>query len=125
MFSKISKHLSIIVAVVLCLQVGFAGTTASAAAPAVKELNFVFLHGAGGNPCGPQLLSDSILEKLPDYINKYQQANPGVEIKFDMLNRCYPSDVDVQTWAANIADTIDKHFAGKKNLPRHSFSQRR
>jgi len=116
MFSKISKHLSIIVAVVLCLQVGFAGSTASAATPAVKELNFVFLHGAGGNPCGPQLLSDSILEKLPDYINKYQQANPGVEIKFDMLNRCYPSDVDVQTWAANIADTIDKHFAGKNNL---------
>ncbi len=76
----------------------------------------MFLHGAGGNPCGPQFLADSVLEQIPDYINKYQQANPGIEIKFDMLNRCYPSDVDVETWAANIADTINKHFAGRGNL---------
>src|SRR4030042_912849 len=117
MFSKIYKWFSITVAVVLCLQLGFSGSTASPAnGPPVKELNFVFLHGAGGNPCGPQLLADSILEQIPDYINKYQQANPGVEIKVDMLNRCYPSDVDVETWAANIADTIDKHFAGRGNL---------
>jgi pimeloyl-ACP methyl ester carboxylesterase len=117
MVSKIFKWLSIIVAVVLCLQLGLPGSISSASdGPTVKELNFVFLHGAGGNPCGPQLLADSILEQIPDYINKFQQANPGVEIKVDMMNRCYPSDVNVETWAANIADTIDKHFAGKGNL---------
>lgn len=117
MFSRISKYLSIGIAAVLCLQAVFSGSTVSAAnGSAVKELNFVFLHGAGGNPCGPQLLADSILQQIPDYINRYQQANPGVEVKVDMLNRCYPSDVDVETWAANIADTVDKHFAGRGNL---------
>lgn len=117
MLTKISKWLSIVVAVAMCLQLALSGSTVSAAnSPAVKELNFVFLHGAGGNPCGPQLLADSVLEQIPDYITKYQQAHPGVEIKVDMLNRCYPSDVDVQTWAANIADAIDTHFAGRGNL---------
>ncbi len=117
MFSRIVKWLSIAVAVALCLQLGFSGATVSAAnGPAVKELNFVFLHGAGGNPCGPQLLADSVLEQIPDYILKYQQANPGVEVKVNVLNRCYPSDVDVETWAANIADSIDNHFAGRGNL---------
>ena len=117
MFTGICKYLSIALAVVLCLQAVFTGSTAYAASGAtVKELNFVFLHGAGGNPCGPQMLSDAVLEQIPDYITKYQEANPGVEIKVDMLNRCYPSDVDVETWAANIAATIDNHFAGKKNL---------
>ena len=117
MFSRISKWLSITVAVAMCLQLGFSGLAVSAAnGSAVKELNFVFLHGAGGNPCGPQLLADSVLEQIPDYINKYQKANPGIEVKVDILNRCYPSDVDVETWAANIADTIDKHFAGRGNL---------
>jgi pimeloyl-ACP methyl ester carboxylesterase len=116
MFSRISKWLSIIVVAALFLQLGYFSPTVSAATPTVKELNFVFLHGAGGNPCGPQLLADSILEQIPDYIASYQQANPGIDIQVDMLNRCYPSDVDVQTWAANIADAIDNHFAGKGNL---------
>jgi pimeloyl-ACP methyl ester carboxylesterase len=117
MFSRISKLLSIVIALTLFLQLGYFSPAASATDnPTVKELTFVFLHGAGGNPCGPQLLSDSILEQIPDYVNKYEQANPGVEVKVDMLNRCYPSDVDVQTWAANIADTIDQHFAGRGNL---------
>jgi len=116
-FRRIYQCVYIAVAVAICLQFGFAGSTASAAnSPAVRELNFVFLHGAGGNPCGPQLLSDSILEQIPDYIEKYQQAHPGIEIKVDMMNRCYPSDVAVETWAANITDSIDKHFAGRENL---------
>jgi pimeloyl-ACP methyl ester carboxylesterase len=116
-FSKISRYLSIIIAAVLCLQVGYFSPAAFAAAePAVKEINFVFLHGAGGNPCGPQLLADSIMAQIPDFISKYQEANPGVEVKVDMLNRCYPSDVDVETWAGNIADTVNKYFAGRDNL---------
>jgi pimeloyl-ACP methyl ester carboxylesterase len=117
MFIKIFRYLSIAVVIVLCLQAGLPGSVALAATgPAVKELNFVFLHGAAGNPCGPQLLADSILAQLPDYISKYEQASPGTEVKANMLNRCYPSDVDVQTWAGNIADSVDNYFAGKKNL---------
>jgi pimeloyl-ACP methyl ester carboxylesterase len=104
--------LSIAVAVALCLQFGFSGSAGSAAdSPAeVKTLNFVFLHGAAGNPCGPQLLDDSIMEQIPDYILKYQQANPSVEVKVNVLNRCYPNDVDVETWAKNIADSVDKYL---------------
>ena len=104
-------------AMALCLQLGFSGSAVSAAdGPAVKELNFVFLHGAGGNPCGPQLLDDSILEQIPDYILKYQQANPGTEVKVNVMNRCYPSDVDVETWAKNIADSVDKYLPGKGKI---------
>jgi len=115
--SRILKYLSIAVAVALCLQLGYSGSTVSAAdSPAIKELNFVFIHGAGGNPCGPQLLDDSILEQIPDYILKYQQANPGVEVKVNVLNRCYPNDVAVETWAANIADTVDKYLPGKGKI---------
>jgi pimeloyl-ACP methyl ester carboxylesterase len=117
MFNRLIKLLSIALAVALCFQLGFSGTTFSAAnSPAVKELNFVFLHGAGGNPCGPQLLDDSISEQVPDYIAKYQQAHPGVEVKINIMNRCYPSDVDVQTWAANIADSVDKYLPGKGKI---------
>jgi pimeloyl-ACP methyl ester carboxylesterase len=116
-FSKFSKYPLIIVAVAMCLQLGYFSLPASAQnEPAVKELNFVFLHGAGGNPCGTQLLADSVMAQIPDYISKYQEAHPGIEIKVDMLNRCYPSDVDVQTWAGNIADAVNKYFAGRDNL---------
>jgi len=100
MFSQIVKRLSIMIAVVLCLQLGFSGTAGSAVESpvGVKELNFVFLHGAIGNPCGPQML------------------NPGIKISVNAMNRCYPSDVDAETWANNIADSIDKYLPGKGNL---------
>jgi pimeloyl-ACP methyl ester carboxylesterase len=115
--SKISKYLSIIVVAVMCLQAGYFSPVASAQSqPVVKELNFVFLHGAAGNPCGPQLLADSIMAQIPDFINTYQKAHPNIEVKVDMLNRCYPNDVDVETWADNIAETVNKYFAGKDNL---------
>jgi pimeloyl-ACP methyl ester carboxylesterase len=117
MFNRLTKWLSVAVAVALCLQLGFSGsTTAAANSPEVKELNFVFLHGAGGNPCGPQLLDDSISEQLPDFIAKYQQAHPGIEVKINIMNRCYPSDVPVETWAANIADSVDKYLPGKGKI---------
>jgi pimeloyl-ACP methyl ester carboxylesterase len=115
--SRMVKWLSVALAVALCLQLGFSGSTVSAVnGPAVKELNFVFLHGAGGDPCGPQLLDDSIMEQIPDYILKYQQANPGVEVKVNAMNRCCPSDVDVETWAKNIADSVDKYLPGKGKI---------
>jgi pimeloyl-ACP methyl ester carboxylesterase len=115
--NKISKYLSVIIVVAMSLQVGYFNQPVSAQnEPVVKEINFVFLHGAGGNPCGPQLLADSIMAQIPDYISTYQEANHGVEVKVDMLNRCYPNDVDVETWAGNIADTVNKYFAGRDNL---------
>jgi pimeloyl-ACP methyl ester carboxylesterase len=115
--SKISKYLSVLIMVAMCMQVGYFNQPVSAQnEPVIKELNFVFLHGAAGNPCGPQLLADSIMAQIPDFIKTYQEANRGVEIKVDMLNRCYPNDVDVETWAGNIADTVNKYFADKDNL---------
>ena len=62
-----------------------------------------------------QLLADSIVEQLPAYILGYEQSNPGTKIRFNILNRCYPNNVDIKSWADNIAESIDKHFH-KKNL---------
>ena len=82
----------------------------------VKELNFVFLHGAGGSAYTMQLLSDTILEEIEPYILAYEEANPGIDIQVDSMNRSYPSDVDTETWANNIADSIGRHFSGKQNI---------
>ena len=118
MCKQVMKRLSIAIAVAIYLQLCFSGQAGLAVEShvGVKELNFVFLHGAAGNPCGPQLLADSILEQIPSYIQEYEHANPGIEVKVNALNRCYPSDVDVETWAKNIADSIDNHFGGRGNL---------
>ncbi len=118
MNNRIMKKLSVVLAIVLCLQLGFAGSVSSAAESTgeVKELNFVFLHGAAGNPCGPQLLSDSILEQIPSYILEYEQANPGIKVKINTLNRCYPNNVDVETWAKNIADSVDRYLPGEGKI---------
>lgn len=80
-----------------------------------KELNFVFLHGAGGNSCSFQLLADSIVDRLPGYISEYERKNPNTKVVFDTMLRCYPNDVDNDTWANNIAESIKKYF-NKKNL---------
>ena len=106
------------VAIVLCLQLGFAGPVESATEGSVevKELNFVFLHGGGGYPCTLQLLADTVVEQLPEYILGYEQATPGIKVRFNTLNRCYTNDVDVDTWAQNIAATIEKHLPGKGSI---------
>ena len=112
------KRLALLVAIGLCVQVGFCSSAQAAPEDSVqvKELNFVFLHGAGSSVCALQLLADFIMEQLPAYIHGYEQANPGTEVRVDTLKRCYPNDVDINTWANNIADSIDKHFHNKKNL---------
>jgi pimeloyl-ACP methyl ester carboxylesterase len=92
------------------------------AAAQVKELNFVFLHGAGGNTGSMQLLSDQVIETIPAYIQEYEAANPGVKISASFLNRNYPNGVDIDTWAKNITESIGKY--SKKNhliLIGHSF----
>jgi len=112
------RRLALLVAIGLCVQLGFPSSVQSAPEDSiqVKELNFVFLHGAGGHVCALQLLADSIMEQLPAHILGYEQANPGTKVRVDTLERCYPNDVDINTWANNIADSINKHFHNKKNL---------
>jgi pimeloyl-ACP methyl ester carboxylesterase len=112
------KRLVLLITIALCLQLGF-GSPAQAAPeepPQVKELNFVFLHGAGGNACSFQLLADIINEQLPEYISAYEQVNPGTKVQFNTLLRCYPNDVDIKTWANNIAGSINKYLPNRQNL---------
>lgn len=82
----------------------------------IKELNFVFLHGMGGYPCTLQNLSDWINKRLSSYIYLYKQTYPDIEIKVNMLSRCYPAYLDIDTWAHNITDSIENNFEGKDNL---------
>jgi pimeloyl-ACP methyl ester carboxylesterase len=112
------KRAIVLITIAFCLQLVVATPAQSAPdnATSVKELNFVFLHGAGGNACSLQLLEDAIMAQIPDYIQQYEQANPGTKISVDSLRRCYPNDVDIYTWAANIVDSLKQHFANKKNL---------
>lgn len=82
----------------------------------VKELNFVFLHGAGSDTCTFQLLDDCLIEQLPAYIIDYEKDNTGTMIQYNTLKRCYPGFVDIESWANNIASSINEYFEGKKNL---------
>ncbi len=89
------------------------------AAPAreiVKELNFVFLHGMGGNPCSFQNLIDRMNSMLPYYTDRYNETHPDITIKVNTLARCYPGYEDIGDWAENIAGSINTHFASKDNL---------
>jgi pimeloyl-ACP methyl ester carboxylesterase len=114
----IMKRLAWLVVIMLVVQLGICVPVkaASEEPTQVKQLNFVFLHGAGGNSSSMQLLSDTILEKVEPYILAYEQANPGIDIQVDSLNRSYPNDVDTQTWANNVAASLTQHFAGKQNI---------
>ncbi|HEY86737.1 MAG TPA: hypothetical protein G4O06_01700 [Dehalococcoidia bacterium] len=112
------KKLALLMAVMICIQLVFLSSVQSAMADPllVKELNFVYLHGVGGNVCSFQLLNDVIKEQVKDYIIDYEQANPGTKVLVNTLRRCYPSNVDINSWANNIADSISKHFYDKDNL---------
>jgi pimeloyl-ACP methyl ester carboxylesterase len=111
------KRLAWLAVILLLVQLAVAIPVKAAEEPTrVKQLNFVFLHGAGGNSSSMQLLSDTILEQIEPYILAYEQANPGIDIQVDILNRSYPSDVDTQTWANNVAASLNEHFDGKQNI---------
>ena len=118
MSKSIVKRLALLIAMGLSIQLAISSPAQSAPAniTQVKEFNFVFLHGVGSHAGSLQLLGDSIMAKLPEYILDYEQANPGTEVRVDTLQRYYPNDVDIDTWAKNIADSIEKHFSDKKNL---------
>ena len=111
------KTSSLVLSVILCAQLLTAHPVQAETRPeVVKELNFVFCHGMGGNPCAFQNITDRIYELLPYFIDRYQEKNPGISIKVNTLDRCYPAYVDINTWANNIADSVNKHFEGKDNL---------
>jgi pimeloyl-ACP methyl ester carboxylesterase len=113
--AHIVKRVILVIAIGLCLQLGWPGL-AQAAPAKVKELNFVFLHGAGGNVCSMQLLSDLIREQIPAYIADYEEANPETEVRVNFLLRCYPNDVALGAWALNIAQSIKDYLPDKQNL---------
>lgn len=95
----------------LCLLLTLSVSRTGAQAPVmVKTVNFVFSHGAGGNSCTQQLLADTLAERIKVYIEEYERANPGVRVNFNVLNRCYPNDVDVDTWAVNLAESVDHYL---------------
>jgi pimeloyl-ACP methyl ester carboxylesterase len=112
------KRLLLLMICVLCFSLAFPGVTRAAQEDTakVKELNFVFLHGLNGQPGDVQLLEDSVVAQLPAYITNYEYDHPDIAIETDMLSRSYPNNVNIETWARNVADSINNHFAGKKNL---------
>jgi pimeloyl-ACP methyl ester carboxylesterase len=116
MFTAIMKRLGWFIIVGVVILLSFASSAQAQEGTRVKQLNFVFLHGAGGNASSMQLLSDVILEQIELYILAYEAANPGIDIQVDIMNRSYPSDVDMQTWASNVADSLGRYFSGKKNI---------
>ncbi len=92
------------------------GQVVAANTTQVKELNFVFLHGLGSTSATTQLLADIIEEQAKIYAASYEQVNPGITVRVNTFQRSYPNNVDVVTWANNVADAIKVRFAGKKNL---------
>ena len=77
------RRIILLIAIGLCLQLGWYSPAQSApeVPVRVKELNFVFLHGAGGNVCSMQLLADFITEQIPAYIAEYELSNPDTEVQ--------------------------------------------
>ena len=112
------KGLSLLVAVVLFLPYGASDLPPALSEDSVqiKELNFVFLHGMGGTSCSLQRLSDWMTKTLSSYIYVYEQSNPGIKIQVNTLSRCYPAYMDIETWANNLADSINKNFKDKDNI---------
>ncbi len=117
MMKNIYKSITFLVIIVLLLLPGAASAQPQADENLyVKELNFVFLHGMGGTTCSLQLLSDWFIKKAGAYTYVYEQTHPDTKIEINTLLRCYPGYTDIDTWAKNVAESIDKHFAGRENL---------
>jgi pimeloyl-ACP methyl ester carboxylesterase len=118
MFTSIMKRLALIIIIGLVIQLGayIPAQSADGEPSQVIELNFVFLHGAGSSVCNFQLFTDILLEQITPYVEEYEEANPGIEIEVNILARCYPSDEDIETWAQNIAESIDEYLPGSDNI---------
>jgi pimeloyl-ACP methyl ester carboxylesterase len=109
-------ELALVVALLLPQSVSGSSPAITEDTVQIKELNFVLLHGMGGNPCTLQRLSDWITKRLSDYIYIYEQANPGITVKVNTIARCYPGYCDIDTWANNVAVDINKNFKDRDNL---------
>ena len=118
MLDRITKRLLLSLALVLCFQLAvYHPVQAVPENPdKVKELNLVFLHGMGSNPCTFQLLADQIKDLLPLYIAHYQKIHPDISVRVNTLVRCYPGYTDISTWAKNITDSINTHFGDREDL---------
>ena len=108
------KKLGLLVVIVIFLQFVFPCYVHAQAG--IKELNFVFLHGAGGHADSMQSLSDTIMSQIKDYIARYEHDNPGITIKVNSLLRGYQNDEDIATWANNVAGSVNNFSTGKKDL---------
>jgi pimeloyl-ACP methyl ester carboxylesterase len=102
-------------ALVVILAVPAMAQTAAGTAIEEKELNLVFMHGAGGSTGSMQLLSDMVLDRIPVYVAEWETAHPGFKLRISTLNRDYPNDADIDKWANNVARDIGK-YSHKKNL---------
>lgn len=114
-----ARRLWLTLACMLCLQLALlvpARADDSAPSGRVIELNFVFLHGLGGNTCTFQMITDKIDELLPLYTEGYTERNPGTTFEVNILARCYPGYLNIETWAENVAVSIQEHFGDKDNL---------
>lgn len=119
MFAGITKRLPLSLALALCILSSSVCHPAQASPESpdkVKELNFVFVHGMGSNPCAFQRLCDQIVDLLPEYIAPYQETYPDTEFQVNTLTRCYPGYVDIPTWAKNITDSINTRFSGREDI---------
>jgi pimeloyl-ACP methyl ester carboxylesterase len=110
--------LSLLITGAVCAQLVFASGVKSAHDDSIplSELNFVFLHGMGGNPCSLQLLSDYIAEQVPEYALRHQQTGTNTTIQVNTLTRCYPGYAGIRTWAENIANDINEYYPDKENI---------
>ena len=81
MFTAIMKRLVWLLIIGVVVLLGISSPAQAQEEPTrIKQLNFVFLHGAGGNASSMQLLSDIILEQIEPYILAYEAANPVIDI---------------------------------------------
>ncbi|MDO8634803.1 MAG: hypothetical protein Q7R34_00970, partial [Dehalococcoidia bacterium] len=95
------RSLTSLTAIVLCILLLFSNSIQAATETPVlvKELNYVILHGADGHSGNLQSVADFIQEQGRRYIVDYEKANPGIKVQVNVLQRYYPNDVDVETWA--------------------------
>jgi hypothetical protein len=80
------------------------------------ELNFVFLHGAPGEPLSMTPLRDTLASKLKSKIAVYEQNNPGMNIQVNTWIPNLDNDESVSSWADNIANFVNDSLPDKENL---------
>lgn len=85
--------------------------------PATKELNLVFLHGMCGNPSAMEPLKNRLIDsELPPRIEEYEGSHPGVRVTINWWNPQLSNNVNIGTWAQEIATYINEHLPDKRNL---------